>query len=114
MIQYTTPTITLLVEGLDISDHDIYATLEQEEKELTKSGDDLTVEVVSTTVGTGTRTDTKLTFELAQEESGAFDFDEKVLVQVNWISSAGVRGATDIRTVPVMRNLLDEVIEYGD
>ena len=110
MINYTTPTLSLTVEGVDLTGMDIYVSLEQGQKELTKTGEDLIIEPI---VGEAT-TDTKITFTLTQEESAFYDFGKSVSVQVNWISSSNVRDATEIKTIPVMRNLLDEVIEYGD
>ena len=110
MINYTTPTISLTVEGVDLSGMDVYVSLEQGKTELTKTGTDLIIEPI---VGEGT-TDTSITLTLTQEESAAFDFGKSVSVQVNFIDSSGVRDATEIKTIPVMRNLLDEVIEYGN
>ncbi len=110
MINYTTPTVALTIEGVDISSHDIYVSLEQGCNELTKTGTDLNV----TTETIGQVTNTNITFTLTQLESASFDFNRNVLVQVNWITSAGVRSATEIKNIPVMRNLLDEVIEYGN
>lgn len=110
MINYTTPTIQLTVEGVDITSDDIYVTLEQGSTELTKKGNDLTTQ----TVTHGQVTDTEITFMLTQTESASFDFSRSVSLQVNWITSGGVRSATDIKTIPVMRNLLDEVLEYGN
>lgn len=110
MINYTTPTISLTVEGVDLSGMDTYVSLEQGQKELTKTGDSLIIEPI---VGEET-TDTSITFTLTQEESAFYDFGKSVSVQVNWISSAGVRDATEIKTIPVMRNLLDKVVAYGD
>lgn len=110
MINYTTPTISLTVEGVDITTNDVYVTLEQGNKELTKSGSDLTI--AAETVGQ--TTNTNISFVLTQEESASFRFNSSVNVQVNWISSSGVRAATEIKNINVMRNLLDEVIEYGN
>lgn len=106
MIKYTTPTISLIVEGVDITSHDIYVTLEQGNIELIKKGSDL---IVSTE-----DEDTNIVFTLTQEESARFDYNQRVSVQVNWITSAGVRAATEIKTIGVMKNLLDKVINYGD
>ncbi len=106
MINYTTPTISLTVEGVDLSGMDTYVSLEQGQKELTKTGDDLIIEPVES--------DTSIVFTLSQTESAFFDFGKSVSVQVNWVSSSNVRDATEIKTFPVMRNLLDKVIEYGD
>lgn len=110
MINYTTPTLSLTVEGVDLSGMDTYVSLEQGQKELTKTGDDLIIEPI---IGEET-TDTKITFTLTQEESASFDFGKSVSVQVNYISSSNVRDATEVKTIPVMRNLLDKVIHYGD
>ena len=110
VINFTTPTITLTVEGVDISSQDVYVTLEQGKQELTKTGADLTI---STQTEEGV-TDTIIVFMLSQEESALFRVNAPVSIQVNWISASGIRAATEIRTIPVMRNLLDEVVEYGN
>jgi len=108
MINYTTPTITLKVEDVDISSgFDVYATLEQGKHKLTKTGNDLTL----TTETVQQHTHTIITFELSQTESGSFDYARYVDVQVNWLDGNDKRGATEIKTIEVMRNLLNEVIE---
>lgn len=113
MIRYTTPILPLEVEGIDLTNNeDVYVTLvqklEQKSVELTKSGSDLTVQYnAETDIST-------ITFSLTQEETAAFDVNKRVDTQVNFINNAGVRDATDIATIPVMRNLLDNVINYGD
>lgn len=109
MIQYTTPTITLIIEGVDIFDNDIYVSLEQREPklvELTKTGGDLDVrtEVV------GERTDTIIDCYLTQEETAGFDIRTKVAVQVNWIDGDGVRAATEMAFLRIAPNLLDKVL----
>lgn len=106
MINYTTPTISLTVEGVDLTGQDVYVSLAQGAVELTKTGADLTI--------THEEDDTKIIFQLSQDESAVFKFNSSVSVQVNWISIAGVRSATEIKSIPVMKNLLDEVIAYGD
>ena len=110
MINYTTPTIKLIVEGVDITGKDIYVTLEQRCVKLIKKGSDLIVEAETIEQNT----DTIITFVLTQEESARFDFNKNVYIQVNWIASNGVRAATEIKAIGVMKNLLDEVISYGD
>ena len=109
MINYTTPTISLVVEGVTL-EGDIYVTLEQGRIELTKTGEDLTV----TNTTHDQVTDTNISFMLSQTESAQFKFNMACNVQVNWITASGIRRATEIKSVPVMRNLLDEVIEYGN
>lgn len=109
MIRYTTPILPLEVEGIDLTNNeDVYVTLEQGSVELTKSGSDLTIEYdPQTEIST-------ITFTLTQEETSAFNISKSVAIQVNFINSSGVRDATNIATVPVLRNLLDKVINYGD
>ena len=110
MINYTTPSISLTVENRDLTSQDVYVTLEQGNIELTKTGADLVI----TTDTHNQITDTNIVFVLSQEESAMFAFNASVAVQVNWINSSGVREATDIKVIGVMRNLLDEVIAYGN
>ena len=109
MIRYTTPILPLEVEGIDLTQNeDVYVTLEQGSVELTKSGSDLTIEYdPQTEIST-------ITFMLTQEETSAFNINKSVAIQVNFINASGVRDATNIATVPVLRNLLDKVINYGD
>ena len=110
MINYTTPTISLVVEGINLSSRDVYVTLEQGRHKLTKKNADLII----TTETIQQITNTNIYFTLTQEESASFDFNKNVAIQVNWINSSGVRDATEIKAISVMRNLLDEVIEYGN
>lgn len=106
MINYTTPTLHLTIENIDLTGQEIYVTLEQGKKEITKSGEDLTVTLDGE--------DTKIEFTLSQEESASFAYSRSAQIQVNWINQNGARGATNIAQIAVLRNLLDEVIEYGD
>ena len=106
MINYTTPTITLTVEGVNISAFDIFVTLEQGKTELTKTGAELTI----STETVGQITNTIISFMLSQKESASFDYSRYVDVQVNWFNN-GTRNATEIERIEVMRNLLDRVIE---
>ena len=107
MINYTTPSITLEVEGADLTSQDVYVTIVQGSIELTKSGQALTVSYDS-------EQDTStIVFVLSQEESAQFAFSRSAQLQVNFINSSGVRDATNIATIDVLKNLLDEVIEYG-
>ena len=100
MITYTTPTITLIAAGVLITDAEVYVTIAQGSKKLTKT--DATLEY--------TQSDTIVKVTLTQEETGAFEYDREVKVQVNWITD-GVRAATKIERVDCFENLLDEVIE---
>lgn len=108
MINYTTPTITLTIEDQDITASQIYVTLKQREHKMTIDYTNLT----ATAVTVGQRTDTQIEFTLSQQQSAYFDYSLAVSVQVNWISSDGTRGATRIKKIDVMKNLLDEVKSY--
>ena len=110
MIKFTTPSIPITIDNIDLTGNDIYVSLEQGKHKLEKTGTDLIV----TTDTHGQITDTIITLVLSQEESGAFDFNKSCTMQVNWITPDGVRDATEIATISVMRNLLDRVIHYGD
>ena len=109
MIRYTTPILPLEVEGIDLTENeDVYVTLKQNDVELTKRGSDLTVQY------NGESDISTITFSLTQEETAAFNLNKAVDVQVNFINASGVRDATNIAIIPVLRNLLDKVIRYGD
>lgn len=109
MIRFTTPILPLEVEGVDLTQNeDVYVTLEQGRLELTKRGNDLALEYNAETETTS------ISFSLSQEETAAFNVDKAVAIQVNFINSSGVRDATNIAHISVMRNLLDRVVNYGD
>lgn len=103
MIRYTTPTITLTVNA-DLTGTDVYVNIAQGRKEIVKKNPGMTVSEGETT----------LTVPLTQEETAAFSDSSPVEIQVNFISGGGIRNATTIATVQTFRNLLDEVVEYGD
>lgn len=109
MINYTNSVLALRVKNRDLTQMDNYVSLKQGTEVETFTGDRLIVET-ETEEGV---TNTIIRVLLTQEESAAFDFDKDVEVQVNWISAQGIRDATNIKYIPVMRNLLDKVIEYG-
>lgn len=106
MIRYTTPTITLTVEGVDLTSADVYVSMEQGSLKFVKSGDAITK--------TYNDPDTTITVTLTQEESAKFVEKQAVSVQINWIEADGKRSATQVKGISVARNLLDEVLTYGD
>lgn len=99
--RYTTPPITVLVKGVNITSYDIYVTVKQDDTEITVT-DGLIVSLEGS--------DTKIVFQLTQLQAGSLDFRGFAGIQVNWIAD-GVRYATEIARVQVYNNLLDEVIE---
>lgn len=108
MINYTTPSITLEVEHIDLTDNqDVYVTIVQGQTELTKKGSDLTISYNDQSEMS------IIVFKLSQEESASFQFSRSAQLQVNFINSSGIRDATNIAKIDVLKNLLDEEISYG-
>lgn len=99
--RFTTPPISLLVRGVDITAADVYVTVEQGDVELNFTGADLDM--------SASNGDTLITFSLTQQQAGSLNASAQSFVQVNWIAS-GVRYATVIAKVKVFDNLYDEVI----
>lgn len=96
----TTPTLTLTFTSSSVdftSATSVYVTLRQGFRKLTKTGNDLVLEEKSIGV------------YLTQAET--LDFVEgDVKVQANWITSAGGRVASTVKTINISEQLLDEVI----
>lgn len=105
MVSYTTPQITLLIEGIDLTgqDKDIYVSIGNKCL-VTKSGEDVSAVLSGE--------DTLVYVRLTQEESARLLGLCKV--QVNWINDQGIREATEIETIEVTPNMLQEVIRYGE
>ncbi len=108
MIRGTTPTFTFRIKSEDVNlnnAQNVYVTLSQGTKEITKTGEDLDVDGRTVSVW------------LRQEESMRLnDGGVKLKVQINWtyldIDGETVRrAATKIKTVPVTEQLLKRVIE---
>ena len=106
MRRYTTPTLTIVVEGIDITAMNVYVTLKQGKRTLTISDPEMQTETV------GQRTDTRLDVTLTQEQTALFEA-VPLKVQVNFIDVDGARDATECKVVDVWPNLLPEVIAYG-
>lgn len=98
----TTPTFTLSFdeEGLDLTTaRNVYATFEQYGSvRITKTGEDLVI---------GEKT---VEVYMTQAETLRFMVGP-VDVQVNWTAAGGKRAASDIKTIELTKQLLDEVIE---
>lgn len=99
--QYTTPTFTLTFEepNLDLTEaNNVYVTFTFGADSLTKESPDLVVSSNSIQV------------HLSQEETGRFNRDG-VDIQANWTFEGGERGASDVTTFPICKQLLKRVIE---
>ena len=109
MIRYTTPLLPLEVEDIDLTQNqDVYVSMKQDAVYMEKRGEDLTITY------DGESNISTISYGLTQAESAKFDFGAAVEVQVNFINEAGIRDATNIARIPVMRNLLNREIKYGD
>lgn len=104
MIRYTTPTVILEVEK-DLTDMEVYVSLKY------ASGNVQHIKVDQNLMHV-CDDETKIYLTFTQEMTGELMSGTTVKVQINWINSAGVREATDIRTFSVTENLYDEVIAY--
>ena len=99
MIPYTTPTLRLTIAGIDLTDMDVYVTIEQGTHELTLEDADVSYADGRTTVAVA----------LTQQQTAAFSRGT-CDVQVNWLDANGTRSATVVRTVNVGTQLLQEVL----
>lgn len=106
MINYTTPTISRTLDGVDLTDKKVYVTIAQNNAKLTKSDTDISVSVEEG--------NTTVEFMLTQEESAMFAPSHPARLQINWIDQEGVRDASSITPIKVFQNLLNEVISYND
>lgn len=100
MIRYTTPTVTLTVEGVDLTAQEVYVTFQQRNRTLTIQSPSMEL----------SGEDTVITVPLTQVQTGGMS-EGTASVQVNWLDGQGHRDATTIGTVEVGRNLLAEVVE---
>lgn len=101
MIQYTTPTLHLVVEDVDITEQEVYVTIRQGRHETTISDVELTLE----------EEDTHIRVPMTQEQTGNMRRGDAE-VQVNWLDQAGHRSATTIGKIAIAENLLARVVEH--
>lgn len=105
MIRFTTPVISVTVKK-DLTGNEITFSILQDEK--------VAIDKEITTFEVDQHGVTSFQVFLSQEETGRLRAGGSALLQVNWINAAGIRDATKIKEIPVFRNLLDKVIDYGD
>lgn len=104
MIQFTTPAVTLTLKGVTFDGTErVWVSIRQKESE---------IDITDATVDTSGEHPV-ITFTLTQEQTAGLALGS-ALIQVNWMTSGDERGATDIATVNVTRNLLDEVKTYDE
>ena len=96
----TTPTLVLTFtdDNLDLtSATGVYVTFKYGPNDLTKTGEDLTVEAK------------KITVSFTQEETLAFP-EGPMQIQANWTGADGFRAASEIQSFNWSRQLLPEVL----
>lgn len=102
MRQYTTPTISLLVKGVDLTAaDDVYVTFSDRTRAISLTIDTPTV--------AASGDDTQVTVTLTQEQTAQFVANTLSDVQVNWMVSSA-RYATEIVSINVYENLLKEIL----
>lgn len=109
MIRGTTPTFQLIVvdDTLDLTQAaNVYATFNQNETEITKTGEDLTI---TCTAGETGNTNQVNVF-LDQAETLSFKVGE-IYCQLNWTYANGERACSNIIRIKVGNNLIESVIE---
>lgn len=103
MRRYTTPTITLDIIGVDLSEGWHTITYLRQGEDVLKV-EDAPCET--------TENGSKITIELTQEQTGMFDTTRQVNAQVRYINAAGYAGATNIAGLSVEPVIVNEVIAY--
>ena len=101
MIRGTTPTFTLDVEGIDLTDKKIVVTLEQDETELDIQNPHCAESESGCTI----------TFDLSQEQTLMFR-SGRASIQVRWINEEGSAGATNVATFSVGKVLKEGEVNY--
>lgn len=113
MIRGTTPTFKLMItdETLDLRTvNHIYATFEQGNNVITKTGEDLTVTVTEETVEQKTVYENEVDVYFNQTESLSFKAGN-IYAQLNWTYIDGNRACTNIVSIKVGSNLIGSVLE---
>lgn len=108
MIRGTTPTFQLKIadEDLDLRDaRNVYATFQQGENILTKTGSDLTITVTEGDVNLN-----QVDVFLSQAESLSFKAGN-IYAQLNWTYDDGNRACSNIISIKVGSNLIGSVLE---
>ena len=101
IVRGTTPTFTLTFteESLDLTTAvNVYVTIDQRGKSITKTEEDLTVSAKQIEV------------YLSQEETLSFSAGS-IEIQANWTTSGGGRCASEVATYTLTKQLLSKVIE---
>lgn len=99
MRRYTTPTLHIKIQDVDLSGMQIYVTLSQYDNAVTIDG------VEASFIGGNT----ELEVDLSQVDTSGF-IAGKAKIQINWKDAEGKRNATTIKTIHIDDNILREVV----
>lgn len=109
MRRYTTPALTLRIHGIRLSQSDrIWVSIRQKRK-YDYVGPD--IEISNATMTTTTDT-TTVSFRLTQQQTASLE-EGDAMIQVNWMTSSGERGATKRTPFKVTGNFIEEVLSYA-
>ena len=103
MYQGTTPTLVLTIAGHDLTDANVFVTLENGKKQWTLEGDRLTI---ANAEGSST-----ITISFSQEETFRLPTGT-MKCQVRWVTSDNAAYVTDTVNLSVNGVLLQKVITY--
>lgn len=110
----TTPDFVLSIDDYDITGKRAFVTISQANRKITKTDDELSIEVVTGEDDQGNPTITsEIGLQLSQEDTLYLTVGNAD-VQVRMIDATGYADATDIGTFKVTRVLLEKVISYAD
>ena len=107
MIRGTTPDYILKLNDYDLTDKQVYVTVKQFDKAITKTNDSLEIDVDDS----GETTISTILMSLSQEETLSFS-DGAAAVQVKIIDSDGHVDATKTASIQIDKALLEKVIDY--
>lgn len=100
MRRYTTPTLPLIVQGIDLTGADVWVTLAQKAHIITVDDANMELDEDGNTV---------ISVDLTQFQTAEFR-EGTMKVQVNWIDELGRRNASNEALITVDGNLLDRVL----
>ena len=103
----TTPDYLLTVAGFDLTACAVFVTLAQYSKNITLTGERLLIAYDDKAAMSS------IVFNLTQDETLSLS-SGNVEIQVRFIDGDGTAQATEIKSIPVLPILFEEVIAYGD
>lgn len=101
MRRWTTPTQKFILHGVELTNCDVYLTIQQNKSVETFKNPLITVE----------NGDTILEFDFTQLDTSKFNVGG-ANVQVNWVTPSNKRWATDIAKIRITKNLLQQEVTY--